>query len=41
MWAGSFERPQEFRREQEAQRAQGSDPLKKAVDFIRHLAGWD
>lgn len=41
MWAGSFERPQEFRRAQQAQQAQGSDPLKKAADFIRHLAGWD
>jgi hypothetical protein len=41
MWAGSFERPQEFRREQEAQQAQGSDPLKKEADIIRHLAGLD
>lgn len=41
MWAGSFERPQEFRREQEVQQAQGSDPLKKEADFIRYLAGLD
>jgi endonuclease YncB( thermonuclease family) len=41
MWAGSFERPQEFRREQEAQQAQGSGLLKKEADFIRHLAGLD
>jgi endonuclease YncB( thermonuclease family) len=38
LWAGNFERPQDFRREEAGGRR---DPLAGVGEFLRRLAGWN
>lgn len=41
MWAGNFERPQDFRREEQAGSPKGQDLFAAAADFVKRLAGWN
>ena len=40
LWAGSFERPQEYRHEGGLPGQRGDDPLADASAYIRRLLGW-
>jgi endonuclease YncB( thermonuclease family) len=40
LWAGTFEKPQDYRRE-EAQMRGGNDPLAGVVGMLKRLSGWN
>ncbi|QND47398.1 thermonuclease family protein [Rhizobium lusitanum] len=40
LWAGNFERPRDYRREEQMQHASSGDPLGGLVDYLRKLVGW-
>lgn len=40
LWAGDFERPRDYRREEQMQHASGGDPLAGLADYLRKLVGW-
>lgn len=40
LWAGDFERPRDYRREELVQHASGGDPLGGLTDYLRKLVGW-
>jgi endonuclease YncB( thermonuclease family) len=39
VWAGSFERPKDYRRDERAGQSGGGDPLSSIGDVFRWLAG--
>ncbi|AYG59391.1 thermonuclease family protein [Rhizobium jaguaris] len=41
LWAGDFERPRDYRREEQAERARSGDPLAGLGDYLRRFVGWD
>ncbi|HEX8049250.1 thermonuclease family protein [Rhizobium sp.] len=41
LWAGEFERPRDYRREEQMQHASGGDPLGGLADYLRKLVGWE
>ncbi|MGG6897199.1 thermonuclease family protein [Rhizobium sp. BR 315] len=40
VWAGDFERPGDYRREERMQQSAADDPMKGLIDYIRQLVGW-
>lgn len=40
LWAGDFERPRDYRREEQIEHTAGSDPLGGLGDYLRKLVGW-
>lgn len=40
VWAGDFERPGDYRREEHMQQSAESDPAKGLIDYLRQLVGW-
>ncbi|WP_047455300.1 thermonuclease family protein [Rhizobium rhizogenes] len=40
LWAGEFERPRDYRREEQVEHASGGDPLGGLADYLRKLVGW-
>ncbi|MBB3452908.1 endonuclease YncB(thermonuclease family) [Rhizobium sp. BK313] len=41
LWAGDFERPRDYRREEQVEHARGNDPLAGLGDYLRRFVGWD
>ncbi|AYG66505.1 MULTISPECIES: thermonuclease family protein [unclassified Rhizobium] len=40
LWAGDFERPRDYRHEEQLARANGGDPLAGLFGYLRQLVGW-
>jgi endonuclease YncB( thermonuclease family) len=40
VWAGDFERPSDYRREERMEHPAGSDPMKELIDYLRGIVGW-
>nr|WP_240535349.1 thermonuclease family protein [Rhizobium freirei] len=41
VWAGDFERPGDYRREERMQQPVANDPMAGVIDYIRQLVGWN
>ncbi|NTG46862.1 thermonuclease family protein [Agrobacterium rhizogenes] len=40
LWAGDFERPRDYRREEQMEHVSGDDPVGGLADYLRKLVGW-
>lgn len=40
VWAGDFERPSDYRREERLEQATEGDPMTSLVQYVRQLVGW-
>jgi endonuclease YncB( thermonuclease family) len=40
LWAGEFERPRDYRREEQVEHASDGDPFGGLADYLRKLMGW-
>lgn len=41
LWAGDFERPSDYRREEHMTHADGNDPIAGLFGYLRQLVGWN
>nr|WP_204326599.1 thermonuclease family protein [Rhizobium lusitanum] len=41
LWAGDFERPSDYRREEHTTHADGNDPIAGLFGYLRQLVGWN
>ena len=40
VWAGDFERPKNYRREEHMEQSDRGDPFAGVIEYLRQLAGW-
>ncbi|NLS15706.1 thermonuclease family protein [Rhizobium sp. P40RR-XXII] len=40
LWAGDFERPSDYRHDEQMTHANGGDPIAGVVGYLRQLVGW-
>ncbi|TIX88877.1 thermonuclease family protein [Rhizobium sp. P44RR-XXIV] len=40
VWAGDFERPSDYRREERLEHSAGGDPMTGLIEYLRGIVGW-